>query len=103
MKEDFKTIMLFALMAVASAYIRYKGFFQATVDALLAFWFGYAMYLLLDYSTLSGASRTGISCILMLFSRPLYDWVENFIRTELTNLLKLKISTKGKNNDGTDL
>lgn len=45
--------MLFVLMAIASAYIRYRGFFQATLDAVLAFCMGYIMYLLLDYAALS--------------------------------------------------
>lgn len=84
MIEDMKTLVLFVLIAIASAYIRFRGFFQATIDAVLAFWFGYGMYCLLDYFIISGACRTGISCIVMLYARPLYDWGETFIRTQLT-------------------
>ncbi|MBO6289610.1 MAG: hypothetical protein J6N45_04725 [Alphaproteobacteria bacterium] len=87
MINDAKIIMLLVLVSIASAYIRFKGFFQATVDAVLAFWFGYGMYCLLDYFTISGACRTGISCIVMLYARPLYDWGETFIRTQLTNFV----------------
>jgi hypothetical protein len=94
--EDIKTIVLLGLMAIASAYIRYKGFFQATVDALLAFWFGYGVYLALDYAALSGATRSGISCIVILFSRPLYDWINEFIRLHLSRLIEQHIGS-GKN------
>ena len=87
MINDAKIIMLLVLVSIASAYIRFKGFFQATVDAVLAFWFGYGMYCLLDYFTISGACRTGISCIVILYARPLYDWGETFIRTQLTNFV----------------
>lgn len=41
MIDDLKTIVLFMLMAIASAYVHYKGFFQATIDAVLAFCMGY--------------------------------------------------------------
>lgn len=91
MIEDLKTLVVFVLMAIASAYIHYKGFFQATVDALLAFCMGYTMYLLLDYASLSGATRSGISCVVILFSRTLYDWLNDFIRTELTKLIEKRI------------
>ena len=84
---DIKTVMLFVLMAIASAYIRYKGFFQATIDAVLAFCMGYIMYLLLDYAALSGATRSGISCVVILFSRTLYEWGNEFIKTKLSALI----------------
>lgn len=94
MIEDLKTIVLFVLMAIASAYIHYKGFFQATLDAVLAFCMGYSMYLLLDYVSLSisGATRSGISCVVILFSRTLYDWINNFIQTKLSGILEKKIN-----------
>lgn len=91
MIEDFKTLVVFVLMAIASAYIHYKGIFQASVDALLAFCMGYTMYLLLDYASLSGATRSGISCVVILFSRTLYDWINDFIRTQLSNLIEKRI------------
>ena len=94
MAEDLKTMVLFGLVAIASAYIRFKGFFQASVDAILAFWFGYGVYLALDYATLSGATRSGIACIVILFSRPLYDWINEFIRLRLTRIVE-----KGLNNN----
>lgn len=93
MIEDLKTIVVLGLVAIASAYIRFKGFFQASVDAILAFWFGYGVYLALDYAALSGATRSGISCIVILFSRPLYDWINEFIRLRLTRIVE-----KGLNN-----
>ena len=91
---DLKTVMLFVLMAIASAYIRYRGFFQATLDAVLAFCMGYIMYLLLDYAALSGATRSGISCVVILFSRTLYEWGNEFIKTQLSTLIAGKV---GKN------
>lgn len=91
---DLKTLMLFVLMAIASAYIRYRGFFQATLDAVLAFCMGYIMYLLLDYAALSGATRSGISCVVILFSRTLYEWGNEFIKTKLSTLIAGKA---GKN------
>lgn len=91
MIDDLKTIVLFMLMAIASAYVHYKGFFQATIDAVLAFCMGYAMYLLLDYAALSGATRSGISCVVMLFSRTLYDWFNDFIQTKLSTIIEKRL------------
>ena len=79
------------LMAIASAYVHYKGFFQATIDAVLAFCMGYSMYLLLDYAALSGATRSGISCVVILFSRTLYDWFNDFIQTKLSTIIEKRL------------
>lgn len=79
------------LMAIASAYVHYKGFFQATIDAVLAFCMGYIMYLLLDYAALSGATRSGISCVVILFSRTLYDWFNDFIQTKLSTIIEKRL------------
>ncbi len=91
MIDDLKTIVLFMLMAIASAYVHYKGFFQATIDAVLAFCMGYIMYLLLDYAALSGATRSGISCVVILFSRTLYDWFNDFIQTKLSTIIEKRL------------
>ncbi len=91
MIDDLKTIVLFMLMAIASAYVHYKGFFQATLDAVLAFCMGYIMYLLLDYAALSGATRSGISCVVILFSRTLYDWFNDFIQTKLSTIIEKRL------------
>ena len=99
MIEDMKTLVLFVLMAIASAYIRFRGFFQATIDAVLAFWSGFGVYLALDYAALTGATRCGIACIMMLYSRPIYDWLNEFIHTKLTAL----IMRKAQKHDSTDI
>ena len=65
-----------------------------TLDAVLAFCMGYIMYLLLDYAALSGATRSGISCVVILFSRTLYEWGNEFIKTKLSTLIAGKA---GKN------
>lgn len=91
MIDDLKTIVLFMLMAIASAYVHYKGFFQATIDAVLAFCMGYIMYLLLDYAALSGATRSGISCVVILFSRTLYDCFNDFIQTKLSTIIEKRL------------
>ena len=98
MIDDLKTIMLFVLMAIASAYIRSRGFFQATIDAVLAFCMGYIVYLLLDYASLSGATRSGISCVVIMFSRALYDWINDFIRKKLTAYVMKRVGKNDRSN-----
>lgn len=90
MIEDLKTVGVFVLMAIASAYIRYHGFVQATIDAVLAFCMGYITFLVLDYWELSGATRCGLSCVVIMFARPLYDWINNFIRDRLNDFIESK-------------
>lgn len=85
--NDFKIILLLAGMAVASAIIRFKTFTQLCIDALLGFTMGYSFYLMLSLWITDGATRSGISGLIILCSRPLYDWANSFIRNKLSDLI----------------
>lgn len=79
MLEDLKLLLTFFIMALISAIVRFKTFTQAAVDTLLGFSMGYIMFLMLDFTEFSGASKCGFACAAILWSRPLYDAVANFI------------------------
>ncbi len=88
MIEDLKVVMFLVLAALASAIVRFKGLAQLLTDALLGFLMGYSFYLLLGFWVEDGATRSGFCGIIILCSRPLYDWVNNFIANKLSDLME---------------
>ena len=90
MIDDLKVIMFIVITAVLSAVIRFKTLTQMCFDALLGFVMGYSFYLLLGYFIQDGATRSGFVGLIILVSRPLYDWADDFIKTNLTALLQQK-------------
>ena len=90
MVDDLKIVLFLAIAALASAFIRFKNLAQFFVDAVLGFVMGYSFYLLLAYWISDGATRSGFCGIIILCSRPLYDWLNMFIRKKLTDLIERK-------------
>ena len=95
MVEDLKILGLLVFMALASAFIRFKSLTQFCTDAVLGFVMGYSFYMLLSYWISDGATRSGFSGIIILCSRPLYDWANSFIRTKLSDLISKKVKDDG--------
>lgn len=91
MIEDVKILGLLVFMALASAFIRFKSLTQFFTDAVLGFVMGYSFYMLLSYWIADGATRSGFSGIIILCSRPLYDWLNTFIREKLSDLVSAKV------------
>lgn len=91
MIDDLKIVLFLVGMAIVSALVRFKNFVQFFVDAALGFAMGYSFYLLLGMWIEDGATRSGFVGILILCSRPIYDWLNNFIKNKLTGLLERKI------------
>lgn len=85
--EDIKFILMLIGMSLASAFVRFKSFTQFFTDAVIGFILGYSCYLLLSYWILDGAVRSGFVGIIILESRPLYDWMESFIKTKLSDMI----------------
>lgn len=91
MIDDLKILMFLIGMAIISALVRFKNFVQFFLDAALGFAMGYSFYLLLGMWVEDGATRSGFVGILILCSRPLYDWMNSFIKNKLTKLLERKV------------
>lgn len=90
MKEDIKLLIALLCMSIISAFLRFKSFAQFVSDAILGFSLGYSCYLLLSYWIADGAVRGGFVGIIILESRPLYDWMECFIKTKLSDMIVKK-------------
>ena len=99
MIDDMKVIAFIIVTAVISAVIRFKTLTQMCFDALLGFAMGYSFYLLLGYFITDGATRSGFVGLIILVSRPLYDWADNFIRVNLSLLIEKKFGNKEVNHD----
>lgn len=91
MIDDLKILGLLLIMATASAFVRFKSFTQFMTDAVLGFIMGYSFYLILGHWISDGATRSGFCGIIILCSRPLYDWLNTFIRDKLSELIERKI------------
>lgn len=91
MIDDLKIVLFLIGMAIVSALVRFKNVMQFFVDASLGFAMGYSFYLLLGMWIEDGATRSGFVGILILCSRPIYDWMNNFIRTKLTKMIERKV------------
>ena len=106
MFEDLKILGLLVLMALASAFIRFRSLTQFFTDAVLGFVMGYSFYMLLSLWINDGATRSGfcgiIIClsiyknriceIIIVCSRPLYDWANFFIRNKLNEIIDKKVN-----------
>ena len=88
MIDDIKIILFLLLMAISSAVIRFKSYTQFCIDALLGFVMGYSFYLLLGMWIVDGATRSGFVGLIILCSRPLYNWAEVFIREKLSSYIE---------------
>lgn len=71
-----------------SAYIRFKTFSQFVTDSILGFVLGYSLYQALQYFIEEGSIRSGISGMVILWSRPLYDFVTKFIHEHLIMVIE---------------
>ena len=91
MIDDLKVVLFLIAAAICSAVIRFKSLTGVFVDALLGFLMGYSFYLLLGFWIEDGATRSGFCGIIILCSRPLYDWANAFIKTKLTNIVESKM------------
>lgn len=91
MINDVKLVLVFIGVAVMSAFIRYKTFAIAVSDTVLGFLSGYISYLWLSYFNISDECRCGISGVLIMYARPLYDFINLAITTKLSEWLEYKI------------
>lgn len=91
MFEDLKIVFTLFVMAMMSAFVRFKSLAGFFTDALLGFLMGYSFYLLLGLWVEDGATRSGFCGIIILCSRPLYDWLNVFIKDKLTEIVERKI------------
>ena len=91
MIEDIKVLLFLTTAAIVSAVVRFKSLTQFFIDAVLGFIMGYSFYLILGQWVADGATRSGFCGIIILCSRPLYDWANAFIREKLTELLERRL------------
>lgn len=99
MINDLKIIFFLMGMAVVSSLVRMKNYTtykikNFCIDSILGFVMGYSCYLLLSQWISDGATRAGFTGMVVLWSRPIYDWVEQFITKELSKVIVKKISDK---------
>lgn len=99
MINDLKIVIFLIGMAIVSSLIRMKNYTtyklkNFCIDSILGFVMGYSCYLLLTQWVSDGATRAGFTGMVVLWSRPLYDWVEQFITKELSKVIVKKISDK---------
>lgn len=99
MINDLKIVIFLIGMAIVSSLVRMKNYTtyklkNFCIDSILGFVMGYSCYLLLTQWVSDGATRAGFTGMVVLWSRPLYDWVEQFITKELSKVIVKKISDK---------
>ena len=100
LSEATKRIIIFLIgMAIVSSLVRMKKYTtyklkNFCIDSILGFVMGYSCYLLLSQWIGDGATRAGFTGMIVLWSRPIYDWVEQFISTQLSKIIVKKILDK---------
>ena len=95
MINDLKITLFLLGMAIVSSLVRMKNytsykFRNFCIDSILGFVMGYSCYLLLSHWIIDGATRAGVTGMVVLWSRPIYDWVEQFITTQLSKIVMNK-------------
>lgn len=91
MIEDIKLIAMLLGVAIMSAIVRYKTFVHAISDTVLGFVTGYVGYLVLSYFDISNECRSGVSGVLIMYARPLYDFINMAISTKLGEWMDYRI------------
>ncbi len=91
MIDDLKIFILLLIMAILSAIVRAKTLLQAGVDAILGFIMGYSLYLVFDMFEISAPAKAGCACVVVIFSRPLYDAFNKFIINRLFEVMADKV------------
>lgn len=91
MIDDLKVLLFLTAAAIVSAVVRFKSLAGFFTDAVLGFMMGYSFYLLLGLWVEDGATRSGFCGIIILCSRPLYDWLNVFIKEKLSDIVERKI------------
>ena len=92
--------MIFLIgMAIMSSIIRMKNYTtyklkNFCIDSILGFVMGYSRYLLLSHWIDDEATRAGFTGMVILWNKPIYDWVEQFITKELSKLIFKKVTNK---------
>lgn len=86
-------------MAIVSSIIRMKNYTtyklkNFCIDSILGFVMGYSCYLLLSHWIDDEATRAGFTGMVILWNKPIYDWVEQFITKELSKLIFKKVINK---------
>lgn len=84
---DLTILGFFIFVCLASSIFRYENRLQFLKDALLGFIIGCSCYLLLNNWFEDTRTRVGITGIVILCSKPLYDWANVFIKDWLTKLI----------------
>lgn len=84
---DLTILGFFTIVCIASAIFRYEDRLQFLKDILLAFIIGCSCYLLLNNWFEDTRTRVGITGIVILCSKPLYDWANTFIKDWLIKLI----------------
>lgn len=99
MINDLKIIIFLIWVALMSSLVRMKNYTSYKtknfcIDSILGFVMGYSCYLLLGQWVTDGATRAGFTGMVVLWSRPIYDWVEQFVTKELSKVIIKKVSNK---------
>lgn len=84
---DLTILCFFIFVCIASGVFRYENKSQFLKDVLLGFVIGCSCYLSLNYWFEDTKTRVGITGIIILCSKPLYDWANTFIKDCLTKLI----------------
>lgn len=88
MVTEIKVLLMFLGLSVLSAIVRYKTFLGACLDTILGFLMGCTAYHLLSFWQLEDEFRCGCVGVIILFARPLYDTLENFINNKLIDVVE---------------
>lgn len=84
---DLTILFFFIFMCILSGVFRFVDKKQFIKDCLLAFGIGCSCYLLLNNWFEDNKTKVGMTGLVILCSRPLYDWANIFIRDWLTKLI----------------
>ena len=84
---DITIFGFFIFVCLMTGIIRYETKKQFFKNMLIAIVIGSSCYLALNYWINDSRTRVGITGLVILCSRPLYDWINSFIRDWLTKLI----------------
>ena len=96
---DLTILGFFLFICLVMCVLRYENRTQFIKDFLLGFAIGCSCYLLLNNWFTDIKTKVGITGVIILCSRPLYEWINVFIKEWLTKFIMKRKRKSIKENE----
>lgn len=92
MFKDLETLIFIGVVAMGTALYKFTSWLQFMKDGILGFIIGMVSVMILSYFDLPKYVEGGLGGAFVLWSKPFYEMVWNFILNKLPEIISKRIS-----------